>query len=165
MDELFDLGAEIGALLMKREETIAVGESSSGGLISAALLSMPGASRYFLGGAVVYAPAAFRALTRIDRQAMKTAQIRSATQPYASLLAQDLRQSHRADWGLSETGAAGPDGNPYGDAAGHSCFAVSGRVSAERTLETGLGDRRQNMVLFARAGLDFMRDILTAAGP
>ena len=56
MDQLMSLAAEVGEALKARGEKVAVAESSSGGLISAALLSVPGASAYYLGGAVVYTP-------------------------------------------------------------------------------------------------------------
>ena len=110
--------------LIERKQTIAVAESSTGGLISAALLAVPGASAYFLGGAVVYTRDARRILMDIPDEAMKG--IRSASEPYAKLLASQIRQRFATDWGLSETGATGPTGNRYGDAAGHSCMAVAG---------------------------------------
>ena len=78
---------------------------------------MPGASAYFLGGAVVYTRRARRALVAIPDDAV--AGMRSSSEPYAALLAQTVRTQHRATWGLSETGATGPTGNRYGDAAGH----------------------------------------------
>src|SRR5215470_14681032 len=119
MDKLGPLATQIAAHLKDRQETIAVAESSAGGLISAALLAVPGASAYFLGGAVVYTRQARRALVGIPDDAMKG--IRSASEPYAQLLARTVREQHGATWGLSETGATGPTGNRYGDPAGHSC--------------------------------------------
>jgi len=56
-----------------------------------------------------------------------------------------------ADWGFAETGAAGPTGNRYGDAAGHSCLAIAGPVERVITLETGAPDREANMRAFAAA--------------
>ena len=124
MKELVTIAEQIAAQLIARKQTIAVAESSTGGLISAALLSVPGASAYFLGGAVVYTRDARRLLMDIPDEAMKG--IRSASEPYAKLLASQVRQRFATDWGLSETGATGPTGNRYGDAAGHSCMAVAG---------------------------------------
>ena len=160
MDNLFALGDKVGELLVTRGETVAVGESSAGGLISAALLSVPGASKFYLGGAVVYTPASFRALTNIDRAMMRAKKIRSSTEDYAALLAEDARANHEADWGISETGAAGPDGNPYGDAAGHTCVAIAGPLPVRRTLETGSADRRANMFAFAGECLSLFIDVL-----
>src|SRR5262245_33150039 len=119
MKELTDIAGQIAARLIARKETIAVAESSTGGLISAALLSVPGASAYFLGGAVVYTRDARRLLMDIADQDMKG--MRSASEPYAQLLARQMRSRFGTTWGLSETGATGPTGNRYGDAAGHSC--------------------------------------------
>ncbi|OIQ73501.1 putative competence-damage inducible protein [mine drainage metagenome] len=82
--------------------------------------------------------------------------IRSASEPYAKLLASQIRQRFSTDWGLSETGATGPAGNRYGDAAGHSCMAVAGPEPSVMTLETGSGDRLGNMQLFAATALNLL---------
>jgi PncC family amidohydrolase len=140
--------------LKARGETIAVAESSSGGLLSAALLAVPGASAYFLGGAVVYTAKARVLLMGLPRESV--AGMRSASEPYAMLLARTARERFGAAWGLSETGAAGPTGNPYGDASGHTCLAVAGPVEQAFTLETGSPDRYQNMLAFAEAALDLI---------
>src|SRR3978361_239680 len=103
MRELIGIAEQVGAKLIARKQTIAIAESSTGGLISAALLSVPGASAYFLGGAVVYTRDARRLLMDIPDDAMKG--IRSASEPYAKLLASQARQRFSTDWGLSETGA------------------------------------------------------------
>jgi PncC family amidohydrolase len=154
MDELDGLAAVLGERLKAREETVAVAESSSGGLISAALLGVPGASKYYLGGAVVYTGKARMVLMDLPREAV--AGMRSASEPYALLLARTARERFGATWGVSETGAAGPTGNPYGDAAGHTCIAVSGPVEMALTIETGSDDRAANMVAFAAAALDLL---------
>ena len=158
MQSLLPAAAELAALLRARRETIAVGESSTGGLISAALLAQPGASAYFLGGAVIYTGAARQALLGITDSDM--AGLRSASEPYALLLAQRVRAKLGTTWGLAETGAAGPTGNRYGDAAGHSCLALAGPSAHVRTLETGSGDREGNMRVFAAAALALLREAL-----
>jgi nicotinamide-nucleotide amidase len=160
MDELEALAAEIGAMLKARGQKIAVAESSSGGLISAALLSVPGASAYYLGGAVVYTPKARVLLTDIPRDALEG--IRSASEPYALLLARNQVERYGADWGISETGAAGPTGNGYGDAPGHTCVAVAGPLEASLTIETGSDDRSANMRAFAAAALELLKRALAA---
>ena len=154
MKDLVAIAEQIAAKLVARKETIAVAESSTGGLISASLLAVPGASAYFLGGAVVYTRDARRLLTDIPDEAMKG--IRSASEPYAQLLANQIRGRFSTHWGLSETGATGPTGNRYGDAAGHSCFAVVGKVEQATTLETGSADRVANMQRFAAEALDLL---------
>jgi PncC family amidohydrolase len=154
MKELIPIAEQIAARLTERRQTIAVAESSTGGLISAALLAVPGASAYFLGGAVVYTREARRLLMDIPDATMKG--IRSASEPYAQLLASQIRQRFSTDWGLSETGATGPTGNRYGDAAGHSCMAVAGPAHFVNTLETGSADRLANMQVFAAAALNLL---------
>jgi nicotinamide-nucleotide amidase len=154
MKELVAIAEQIAAKLIERRQTIAVAESSTGGLISAALLAVPGASAYFLGGAVVYTRDARRILADIPDDAMKD--IRSASEPYAKLLANQIRSRFATDWGLSETGAAGPAGNRYGDAAGHSCCGVAGSEPFAMTLETGSSDRLGNMHVFAETALNFL---------
>jgi nicotinamide-nucleotide amidase len=148
------LAIRLAERLKASEQTVAVAESSAGGLISAALLAVPGASAYFLGGAVVYTGRARMRLLDIPREAV--AGMRSASEPYALLLARSVREQFASTWGLSETGAAGPTGNPYGDAAGHSCLAVSGPLERAMTLETGDGDRGANMFAFAAASLELL---------
>jgi nicotinamide-nucleotide amidase len=154
MQELLPLAERAGALLKRRKETIAIAESSSGGLLSAALLAVPGASAYFLGGAVVYTAKARVLLMDLPRESV--AGMRSASEPYALLLARTARDRFSATWGLSETGAAGPTGNPYGDAPGHTCIALAGPVEIAATIETGDPDRAANMRAFAKAALDML---------
>jgi nicotinamide-nucleotide amidase len=154
MKELVGIAEQIAAKLVARKQTIAVAESSTGGLISASLLSVPGASAYFLGGAVVYTRDARRLLMDVPDEAMKG--IRSASEPYAKLLAETARRRFATDWGLSETGATGPTGNRYGDAAGHSCMAVAGSSTTVITLETGKSDRQANMHEFAKTALELL---------
>ncbi len=159
MNDLIAIAEQIAARLVARKQTVAVAESSTGGLISAGLLAVPGASRYFLGGAVVYTRDARRLLADIPDEAMKG--IRSASEPYAQLLAARIRERFATDWGLSETGATGPAGNRYGDAPGHSCMAVAGPRSSVITLETGSADRLANMHAFAANALKLMLENLS----
>ena len=151
----------LGALLKERKQTVAVAESSAGGLISAVLLAVPGASAYFLGGGVIYTQAARRGLLRVGDDAVTG--IRSSTEAYAQLKAKTVRELLGATWGLAETGASGPTGNRYGDAAGHACIAVAGPVERVMTLETGVADRENNMWAFTRAALKLLEDAVRAA--
>jgi PncC family amidohydrolase len=160
MDRLLPLAERIARRLGERRETIAIAESSTGGLISAALLAVPGASAYFLGGAVVYTAAARSALVGITADDLSG--MRPSTEPYAALLAQRIREQHGATWGLGESGATGPTGNRYGDAAGHSCIAISGPAEHAVTLETGSSDRQANMRAFATRALELLAKTLGA---
>jgi PncC family amidohydrolase len=159
MQDLVAIAEQIAAKLIARRQTIAVAESSTGGLISAALLAVPGASAYFLGGAVVYTRDGRRILMDIPDDAMKG--LRSASEPYAKLIASQIRTRVATDWGLSETGATGPTGNRYGDAAGHSCIGVAGLEQYAMTLETGSTDRVANMQVFAATALNFLLQTLS----
>jgi nicotinamide-nucleotide amidase len=158
MDDLMPLAEKIAARLIQRKETIGVAEGSAGGLISAALLAVPGASAYFVGGAVVYTGAARGAFTGISLDEMKAMGIRPASEPYAALLAQRVRERLNTTWALAEAGAAGPSGNRYGDPAGHTCMAVAGPAARTSTLRTGNGDRRVNMRAFAAAALQLLAE-------
>ncbi len=163
MQTLILRAEQAGRLLKERSETIVVAESSTGGLISAALLAMPGASAYFLGGAVVYTQVARQAL--MDIGDLRALGMRASTEPYARLLAQTARQRFSATWALAESGATGPTGNRYGDAAGHCCLAIvgatkTGAVERAITLETGSGDRVANMRAFSVAALDLLLEVL-----
>lgn len=158
MQTLFPRAEKVASLLIARGETIAISESSSGGMLSTALLAVPGASAYFLGGAVVYTAAARAALLGIGDHDMEG--LRSASEPYARLCAHTVRQRHVATWGLAETGASGPAGNRYGDSAGHTCLALCGPTERVMTLETGVADRIANMRAFAAAALTLLGDTL-----
>jgi PncC family amidohydrolase len=155
------LTKRVAALLIARKQTLAVSESSSGGLISAALLSVPGASAYFLGGGVIYTAKAREALLGVTPEQMEG--MRSATPGAAKLYASTVRSNMDADWGLAETGATGPTGNRYGDAAGHCCLAVDGEITSDYVLETGNADRMDNMIAFANAALALLEQTLIDA--
>jgi nicotinamide-nucleotide amidase len=160
METLIPIAARVGELLKARKETIAVVESSSGGLLAAALLSVPGASAYFMGGAVSYTYTAREALLGLGKADVEG--MRSASEPYAALLAARSRERLGTVWGLAETGAAGPTGNRYGDAAGHCVIALAGPVMRTLTIETGNADRVENMRVFAAKALETLEEALRA---
>jgi nicotinamide-nucleotide amidase len=161
MESLTKLGAAVGAQLKQRGQTLAVAESSAGGLINAALLAVPGASAYYVGGCVIYTAGGREALLGITQEDMKG--MRSASEAFARLLARRVREKLGADWGLSETGASGPSGNRYGDAPGHACIAVSGPNEAVITIETGGAAREDNMWTFARRAVELLEDCMRKA--
>lgn len=162
MQTLLPLAETIAARLAARNESIAVAEGSAGGLISAALLAVPGASKYFLGSAVIYTASARSALLAITAADMTG--LRPATEPYALLLAQRIRERLGATWGLGESGASGPSGNRYGDPAGHACIAIVGPRERAITLETGHGDRQANMRAFALRALELTAEAFADRG-
>jgi PncC family amidohydrolase len=158
MQELLPIAERIGARLKARGETVAVFEGSTGGLVSAALLSVAGASNYFVGGGVIYTRPARAELARV--QESELAGLRASTEPYALLLARKARTTLGTTWGIGESGATGPTGNRYGDAAGHCCFAVAGPTERAVTLETGGNDRVANMRRFAKEVLQLLEKSL-----
>ena len=154
MQDLVDLAEKIAAVLTSRRQTIAIAESSTGGLISAALIAVPGASAYFLGGAVVYTRQSRRLLLDIPDAALEG--VRPSTEPYALLMARTAQKQFSSTWALAETGATGPTGNRYGDSAGHSCIAIAGLAEQAMTLETGKSERLENMRAFTAAALNLL---------
>jgi nicotinamide-nucleotide amidase len=161
MKTLLPLAETLAQRLIARHETIAIAESSTGGLVAASLLAVPGASTYFLGGAVVYTKSARAALLGIGDAEMQG--LRPATETYALLLARRMRERLGAVWGLGETGATGPTGNRYGDPAGHTCIAVAGPVERAITLRTGSAERLANMDVFAEGALELLDEVIPAA--
>jgi len=159
MQSLLPLAEKIAARLIERRETIAVAESSTGGLVAAALLSVPGASAYFVGGAVVYTKTARAALLGIGDADMTG--LRPSTEAYSLMLAGRMRERHGATWGVGETGATGPTGNRYGDAAGHTCIGIAGPIEKAITLETGSADRPANMEAFAKRALELLAEVMS----
>jgi|SRR5688572_5530200 len=156
MRDLVTHAEKVAALLKQRNESIAVAESAAGGLISAALLAVPGASAYFLGGTVFYTRRSWRALRDFNDELF--AGTTPATEANALLRAQIIRERIGADWGLGETGAAGPTGGSYGNPAGLACLAVTGRVERAITVQTGSHNRVDNMHAFAAAALELLAE-------
>jgi nicotinamide-nucleotide amidase len=161
MQDLVKRASDLAARLKARNHTVAVAESSTGGMLSAALLAVPGASAYFIGGAVVYTRTSRRILLGITDEAM--AGMRPSTEAYALLVARTAREKFATTWALGETGATGPTGNRYGDASGHSCIAVAGPVERAMTVETGSTDRFANMEAFTAAALDLLMQAVEAS--
>lgn len=162
LPSLPELAARVGERLRQRGETVAIAESSAGGLVSAALLAVPGASAYYVGGAVVYSRRAGKSLLGLTAEDMQG--LRGETEPYARLAAGRVRELLRATWGLCESGAAGPSGSPYGDAPGHLCIAVAGATTlVSGTIETADTDRAANMDRFARHLLALFAQVLDQA--
>ena len=162
MPDLSRLAASVGQMLKDRGDTIAVSESACGGLINAALVALPGASAYYIGGAVIYTHVSREGLLDIEDGAMEG--MRASTEGYAALKAATIRQRLGATWAIGETGASGPTGNRYGDAAGHACIAVSGPVGRVITVETGDSDREANMWVFVERALGLLEECIREAG-
>lgn len=163
-DPLTELAIHSANALKRRGETIAVSESSMGGLVSAALVAVPGASDYFLGGATIYTHESRMQLLGMDKSALKG--IRPATEEYALLCARTMHQKLASTWALAETGATGPDANPYRDPPGTAWIALvgsteQGPVELTLRIDTGSNSREANMWTFARQALDFLLETLS----
>ena len=159
MRELLTVSERVAAVLKQRKETVAVAESAAGGLISAALLAVPGASAYCLGGIVIYTRQGWDVLRDFEEGELEGH--RSATEGNALVRARIARDRFKASWGIGETGAAGPTGNRYGDPAGHAWVAVSGPREQAVRVATGNTERLANMHAFGAAALQlFERSLL-----
>ena len=161
MERLSESAARVGAILRERNESVSVGEGSCGGLLSAALVAVPGASNFYVAGAVLYTRPAFAEILREDREALRG--LRGATEPFSLMLAKLVRAKFQSTWAIGESGASGPSGNRYGDAAGHAALAVAGPVELTRVVETGLDDRQENMWRFAASALELFERALEKA--
>jgi PncC family amidohydrolase len=155
--EISRTARQIGDVLRERRETVAVAEGSAGGLVSAALLSVPGASAYYVGGTVIYTVAASRAWMAGEVDVPDG--MRGATETFATYLAMSVRRKVGSTWGIGEAGAAGP-ANPYGDPAGHTWIAIDGQRTVARNVLTGLDDREANMVAFTASALTLFAEVL-----
>jgi nicotinamide-nucleotide amidase len=161
MEQLLSRAREIALLLKSRNETISIAESASGGLVSAALLAVPGASAYFTGGAVVYTRKAAMQLLQVSEAKLK--ELKPSSAESALFRAQRVREQLATTWGVSESGVAGPTGSRYGHPPGYTCIAVSGPVERTVTVDTGRDDRVENMYAFSAAALDLLADVLRDA--
>ena len=155
-----DQVARTGELLKARGETIAIAESSTGGLIAASLLSVAGASTYFLGSSVVYTLISRRELLEIT--AADVEGLQPLSEPMVQRFARRAREQLGATWGIAELGAAGPAGARYGHPAGTCVLAVDGPVTLTMTLETGSSDREANMWAFASEAITLLEHALTS---
>lgn len=165
MQNLGVLARAVGGRLADAGQTVAIAESSTGGLVSAALLAVPGASAYFVGGTVIYTARSRKALLGVRPE--DVAGIEPLTEPMAAVFAHAVRGRLDATWGVAELGIAGPAGARYGHPPGISVIAVVGPVQLTVTVRTGSADREVNMERFAEAAVRLLDDALdrSKAGP
>jgi nicotinamide-nucleotide amidase len=161
MESLLPIAEKIGALLKDRHETIAIAESTTGGLVSAALLSVAGASVYYIGGADVYTLKGRRVLLDLPDSAFTG--VKPLTEQGALIIARAMRARLDSSWSMGELGAAGPTGSRYGEPAGTSVIAVAGAIERSITVRTGSDNRLANMRTFSLAALDLLAQCIAAA--
>lgn len=162
MEALLPLAKKVADLLKKRGETIAIGESSVGGLVAASLVAQAGASAFYVGGTVIYTPQAGRVLRAgagVDLKGQTP-----LTPGFVEAIAAGFRAQMGTDWATAEMGAAGPSGSPYGPGPGTGAIAVAGPVSRGRLVQTGSADRIGNMRSFGQAKLALLLECLEEAG-
>ena len=155
------LAAEIASLLTERGETVAVAEATAGGLVSAALLSVAGASRYYAGGGVLYTLNSRTALASVPAE--QYVNYRGTTPEMLASLAESMRQRLGATWCIAESGLAGPTGGRSGAPPGRTTIGVAGPAARTELIETGISDRQANMVEFTTRALRFLRDAIQEA--
>lgn len=158
MERLSEPANRVGRVLRERGESVSVYEGSCGGLLSAALVAVPGASNFYVAGAVLYTRPAFVEILGERRETLRG--LRGSTEEFSLALARAACAKFGSTWAIGESGASGPSGNRYGDSAGHAALAVAGPDERTRILETGLDDRQENMWLFAAAALELLEQAI-----
>jgi len=157
-EEQYTLASRIALFLLAHEETVAVCESSSGGLVSACLLSIPGASAYFIGGGVLYSYAIRKAIVNMGTE--EHMRYGGSTPELISEMAKNFNNKIAATWVIGEGGAAGPSKSPYGHNAGYTALAIVGPVCRTQVIETGSANRIENMSEFATDLLRLFIEVL-----
>jgi len=100
------LARRLGDALGERDETIAVAESCTGGLLGSTITAVPGSSGYFVGGVISYMNATKRRFLAISRESLE--RHGAVSEPVAREMARHVRDEADADWAISTTGYAGP---------------------------------------------------------
>lgn len=158
---LSDISAPLAAALIERKQTVAVAESSTGGLISASLLSVPGASAYYLGGTVIYTARSRKQILGVTPE--DVADLKPLTPEMAMAFARVAQRQLNSTWAITELGIAGPTPARYGHAPGISVIGISGPIERTTIVETGSNDREQNMWAFTRAAIALLTEVVSEA--
>jgi len=150
----------VAVLLKERGETVAVAESSTGGLISANLLAVPGASAYFSGGTVIYTRESRKVFLNLPMDKLKG--LKPLTEDMAMVFAETIQKDLKATWGIAELGVAGPGATPYSEEVGISVIALAGPKSASVTIRTGREAREENMFEFVLGAFKLLEHTLSS---
>jgi nicotinamide-nucleotide amidase len=156
------LGLEsvIGALLKQRDETVAVAESCTAGLLGGRITEAAGASAWFLGGLQVYQTEMKIRLLGLDPALMATHGV--VSEAVATAMAEAARERTGATWALSVTGEAGPEPSPGGPAPGTIWIGVAGPAGASAKLFRFPGDRVRIRAFAVQSALNLLRLKLAA---
>ncbi|MGW2817609.1 CinA family protein [Streptomyces sp. NPDC001415] len=146
--------ARVLRLLTERDQTLAVAESLTGGLVAAELTSVPGASRVFRGSVTAYATELKRDVLGVDATLLAE---RGAVDPDVALqMAAGVREVLGSSWGIATTGVAGPepqDGQPVGTVY----VSAVGPAGAKKTVALRLnGDRAEIRMESVRSVLELL---------
>ena len=160
-DTLTKLAVDTAKALRNTQATVAVAESSTGGLISAALVAIPGASEFYVGGSVVYSLPSRRELLRMRRADVQGIEVLS--EAMALRFAEHARAQLDTTWAIAELGVAGPADSPYGHPAGTCVIGVAGPRTASLRIDTNSNQRENNMWRFADEALQVLRREVTAS--
>lgn len=160
-----DLPMAVGKLLAERGETLALAESCTGGLIAKEITDVPGSSKYFLEGFVTYTNEAKERTLGVPHELIEAHGAVSGE--VAEAMAEGALRATGADWALSVTGIAGPDGGSAEKPVGLVYFGLAtsdGQVMHRKIL--GLGGERSGIREFSTVtGLDFLRRTILRATP
>lgn len=160
MNSLTTMAEPPAQLLRQRGDTVVVAETSTGGLLSSALLAVPGASAYYKGGSVLYTYESRKLLLGIKGTDVEG--LAPMSEAMVMAFANKARAQFGATWAIAELGIAGPTGVVYGD-AGTSVIGIAGPNPVSALFETGSADREANMWRFAEHGLALLHQALTEA--
>ncbi|MDZ7640027.1 MAG: competence/damage-inducible protein A [Bryobacterales bacterium] len=156
------LEATVLNLLEARDATLAVAESCTGGALAARLTSVPGSSRAFLGGFLVYTDAQKAGLLGVDPEIL--ARHGAVSEEAALALAANARARTGASCALSVTGYAGPDGGTDANPAGTVYLGLASAQGVRATRHRFTGDRERVRRLATQYALDMLRAALQSTG-
>ncbi|MCK5251879.1 MAG: CinA family protein [Thermoplasmata archaeon] len=154
------LEEEIGRLLTQREETLAIAESLTGGLVTSRITDVPGSSAYLVEGVVAYANEAKE--TRLGVQEATLIAHGAVSEPVAREMAEGIRRRADTTWGISTTGIAGPTGDTEEKPLGLVYVAVAGPQGTMVRRNVFPGDRLAVKQASAEAVLALLLESLQA---
>jgi len=150
--EIFSLATQVGERLQRQRRWLAVAESSTGGLLGAALTDVPGSSAYFLGGVISYADRV--KVDQLGVPAKLLHQYGAVSEPVAAAMADGVRQLMQADIGVSITGVAGP-GAEGSKPVGLTFIGIAASTSSTHQFQW-TGDRWDNRRRSVVAALELL---------
>jgi nicotinamide-nucleotide amidase len=152
------LEAVVARLLRKHRARVATAESCTGGLIASRLTERPGSSDFFIGGFVTYTEAQKRDVLGVKQDLL--AKHTAVSEPVAAAMAEGALARTGANYALSTTGYAGPDGGTQFDPVGTVYIGIAGPAGTRVLRVRHGGDRRRVRTLATQSALDLLRRTL-----